>query len=82
MPVPVYSQFGFLYFIPPDSVQHYRTRPNAESIIRRGHLRSIFLHDHGSDYDRPARHGNDQSEIHDGETATNPPRVWEFRHRG
>ena len=82
MPIPVYSQFGLLYSIPSGAAAHYRARPNAELIVRRGRLRSIFLHDHGSDYDRPAHHGNDQSEIHDGETDTNPPRVWEFRHRG
>lgn len=79
MPVPVYSQFGLLYHIPIDAVAHYCTRPNAELIVRRGQLRSIFLHNHGSDFDRPARHGNDQAMIHKSENDHNPPRVWEHK---
>jgi hypothetical protein len=79
VPVPVYSQFGLLYHIPIDAVAHYRTRSNAEVITRRGSVRSIFLHNYGSDYDRPPRHGNAQKTVHRSENADNPPRVWMFR---
>lgn len=79
MPIPIYSQFGLLYHIPVNAVAHYRARPNAEVKTRRGAISSIYLHDHGSDYDRPVRHGNDQATIHHTENDHNPPRVWEHK---
>jgi len=79
VPIPIYSQFGLLYHIPVNAVAHYRARPNAEVKTRRGAISSIFLHDHGSDYDRPSHHGYDRDMIHSHETDTNPPRVWEHK---
>jgi len=54
--------------------------PNAEVVRRRdGRVFQINLLSHGDDHKaRPSR-GNPQSLIHDHETATNPPRVWELK---
>jgi hypothetical protein len=54
--------------------------PNAEVVRRRdGRVVQINLLSYGDDHNAPAGHGNPQSLIHDHETATNPPRVWELK---
>jgi len=50
-------------------------------VVRRrdGRVVQINLHSFGDDHNAPAGHGNPQALIHDHETATNPPRVWELK---
>jgi hypothetical protein len=54
--------------------------PNAEVVRRRdGRVVQINLLSFGDDHQARRGHGNPQSLIHDHETNTNPPRVWELK---
>jgi hypothetical protein len=66
-------------------VRQLAAAPNARFVRRRrdGRLMRIVLDCHGDDYALSSHRGNPQQEVHDTETDTNPPRVWEHkRHCG
>ena len=55
--------------------------PGALVVRRRRDGRILQINLFTDDYKLPSRRGNPQSQIHNHETETNPPRVWEFKHR-
>ena len=77
--IPVFSQYGFLGHVEGVHAHHYACAPNAEIRRRNGKITRIHLHDYGNDYALPERKVQDKDMIHNHETDTNPPRVWEFQ---
>lgn len=80
--IPIYSRYG-KELVDPLRAAKLAQAPNAQVVRRRrdGRIVQINLFSFTDDYKLPSRRGNPQSEIHNQETETNPPRVWEFKHR-
>jgi hypothetical protein len=62
-------------------VRQLQQAPNAVFVRRHkdGRLMRILLLSHGDDYALREHHGNPQTDVHNAETETNPPRVWTFK---
>jgi hypothetical protein len=60
--------------------RQYEGKANVRfDCAKNGRLRKIVVYSHGDDYALSSHRGNPQEYSHDTETATNPPRVWEFK---
>ena len=77
--VPVMEGMHCIELAGPARVRGMLGKPNVRVVRERGEIVEVQLLVHGDDTRRPARRGNAQRLCHDGETATNPAKVWEFK---
>lgn len=80
--IPVDTPYG-TKFVDRRRASFYALALNA--VLVRNHANGqvvrIILREVAADHDRRGRRGNAQKHIHNGESATNPPRVFEFKRR-